>query len=118
VPPVNPAWIAALVALITLVLAIIGWTGRTLWHIFRRADQFLEDWNGIPADHRGHEERPGVLERLAQLERGLADVQAQVHLNSGHSLKDVVTRTEAAVANNTSQLTALKQVVDRLEGAP
>ena len=70
------------------------------------------------AEDRGHERRPGVMERLALLEHGLADVQSQVHLNSGHTLRDVVTRTEAAVTVNTEQLAAVKKIVDELKARP
>jgi hypothetical protein len=112
---VNPAWIAAICALTTIIFAVIGWVGRGSWRFLRKVWRFLEDWNGTPADSHGHEGRSGVMERLVLLEQGLADVQAQVHLNSGHSMKDAVARTEAAVSNNTAQLTALKLVVDKLQ---
>ena len=92
----NPAWVAALVALVTLVLAVLGWVFRVIWRAFKRTDQFLEDWNGAAGD-RAHEARPGVMERLVQLEHSMTDIQGQVHLNSGHSMRDEVQRIEAAV---------------------
>jgi hypothetical protein len=105
----DPAWIVALTALAGVLAGLLTWVGRTTWRVFRKTDQFLEDWNGIPAD-RGHEARAGVMERLARLEHQVNDVQAQVHLNSGHSLRDVVTRTEEAVGRLES---SVKQIKDR-----
>jgi hypothetical protein len=93
---VDPAWVAALAALSGVVLGLVGYAVRGTWRAFRRGDQFLEDWNGIRADG-GHEGRAGVMERLSRLEHNMADVQSQVHLNSGHSMRDEVQRIEAAV---------------------
>lgn len=107
--PVNAAWVTAVVALMSILAALIGWSVRGAWRTFRRADRFLEDWNGVPADE-GHSPRPGVMERLVRLERQMTDVQEQVHLNSGHSLKDAVTRTEHAVRR-------LEASVDQLRGS-
>lgn len=45
---------------------------------------FLEDWNGEPA-RKGVPARPGVMERLANVEKELT-------LNGGRSLKDTVVR--------------------------
>lgn len=113
---VNPAWVAAVGSFAGVVVGILVWAFRRLLRVFRKADQFLEDWNGVVGDP-GHPGRAGVMERLAMLEHRVNDIQSQVHLNSGHSLKDVVTRTEAAVANNTDQLNAVKRVVDDLKGS-
>ncbi len=111
----NPAWIAAICALVTVVFAVLGWAGRRSWNFFKRVWQFLEDWNGTPADNRGHQGQPGVMERLSVLENqvhlnsaSMAGISEQVHLNSGHSLKDVVTRTEAAVGALTASVNELK----------
>ncbi len=109
-PPVNPAWVGALAALITLCLAVFGWLGRRLWRGFRMVYLFLQDWNGVPADSRGHEARPGIMARLTLLEHNLTDVQGQVHLNGGGSLRDEVSRNTAAVG-------ALCGKVDRLHAA-
>lgn len=112
----NPAWVAALAALAGVLLGVLTWWARVLWHGFRRADQFLEDWNGVSAD-KGHQARPGVMERLARLENRVNDVQSQVHLNSGHSLRDVVTRTEDAVGQLQGQVRELKEAVDAMRPA-
>ncbi len=112
----NPAWVAAVGSFAGVVIGIMVWVFRRLLRVFRKADQFLEDWNGVGGDP-GHPGRPGVMERLAQLEHRVNDIQGQVHLNSGHSLRDVVARTEVAVSNNTSQLEALKQKVNELKNS-
>ena len=113
----NPAWVSALCAL-TLILAGVGaWLLRALWRLFQKTEAFLEDWNGIPADP-GHERHPGVMERLAQLEHGMTDIRGEVHLNSGHSLRDEVQRTEAAVGELTSKLDKVEVAVNELKARP
>jgi hypothetical protein len=111
---VNPAWIAAIGSLAGIVLGLVVWIARSSWRLFRRTDQFLEDWNGVPAD-TGHEIRPGVLQRLAQLEHQMTDVQGQVHLNSGHSLRDEVQRTETTVSVLQGQVGQLQGQVSDLQ---
>lgn len=110
----NPAWIAAIGSLAGIVLGMLVWIGRSGWRMFRRTDQFLEDWNGVAADS-GHALRPGVLQRLSQLEVSMTDVQAQVHLNGGGSLRDEVQRTEATVGQLQDQMGALKGQVSDLQ---
>lgn len=111
----DPAWIAALCALVGLVFGTLAWLGRGSWRFFRKTDQFLEDWNGVLADNRGHEGHPGVMQRLAQLEHQMTDVQAQVHLNSGHTLRDEVQRTEATVGQLQGQVLSLQGQVSNLQ---
>lgn len=113
----NPAWVAALAALVTLVLTVVAWTARTFWRAVKKADRFLEDWNGVPGDN-AHELRPGVMQRLVQLEHAMTDVLGQVHLNSGHSLRDEIQRTEAAVDTLTGKVDNLQDSVDELKKHP
>lgn len=115
----NPAWIAAIGSLAGIVLGMMVWLGRSGWRLFRRTDQFLEDWNGVAGDS-AHPLRPGVLQRLAQLEISMIDVQAQVHMNGGGSLRDEIKRTEATVgqiqgqvSNLAGQVSDLQATVDR-----
>jgi hypothetical protein len=114
---VNPAWVAALVAFAGLILGVLGWLLRGVWRLFRRGDQFLEDWNGIAADP-GHERRPGVMERLVRLEHNMADIQEQVHLNSGHSMRDEVQQIKATVETLVRSLADVKRTVDELKARP
>jgi hypothetical protein len=104
----DPGWILAAIALVGLVSGIMAWFTRGTWRTFRKADQFLEDWNGRPASP-GHEREPGVMERLAALEGSVADnthrldgqdvvlaqIKAELTYNSGHSIKDMVRNIQA-----------------------
>lgn len=110
----NPAWIAAIGSLAGIVLGMLVWIGRSGWRMFRRTDQFLEDWNGVAADS-GHPLRPGVLQRLSALEISMTDVQAQVHMNGGGSLRDEVKRTEANVGQIQGQMDTLQEQVSDLQ---
>jgi hypothetical protein len=92
----DPGWVTAVIALVSVVTGLAVWLGRMGWKLGRRTWQFIADWEGEPASP-GHPAQPGVLERLGKLEDGIAGISMQVHLNSGHSMKDVVSRTEAAV---------------------
>lgn len=111
----NPVWIGSLVALLTLVLAILGWLGRRAWNGFRLVYLFLQDWNGTAGDNRGHEARPGIMERLVRLEHSLADVQGQVHLNGGGSLRDEVQENTRVIAALSDQVGDVKRTVDELK---
>lgn len=102
----DPGWVTAAIALATVLVAVLAWMARWAWKLGRKAWQFIADWEGIPAMH-GRPARPGVIERLEKLEATTIGISEQVHLNSGHSLKDVVIRTEVAVGE-------LKQSVDAL----
>lgn len=121
----NPAWLAALVALVGIVGGFVLWASRNTWRAFTKVNQFLEDWNGAPGDSRGHSSRPGVMERIAKQEELMTDVQAQVHTNGGESLKDAVNRTEAAADENgrkiselSDQMTNLHVAVEVLKARP
>jgi hypothetical protein len=99
----NPAWVSAVVALSVAIAALLIWLTRILWRVYQKMDSFLEDWNGSPATP-GHPARPGVMERLVDLEtttcsyrdrfdsqdHELAAIKSEVTYNSGHSLKDTV----------------------------
>jgi hypothetical protein len=114
---VNPAWVAAIVALAGIVLTSVGWTARKVWRAFRTIEEFREDWKGVPADPN-HAARPGVLQRMNALEVTVTDIQGQVHLNSGHSMRDEVQRIEAAVDTLTVTVNDVQQTVDVLKARP
>lgn len=111
----DPAWIVAAISLITLVSGLIIWITRSAWILARRFWSFVEDWEGSPAQH-GRAIRPGVLERLGVLERSVSGISEQVNLNSGHSLKDSVKRTEIAVGDLKSGMDRLNTRMDKLTG--
>jgi hypothetical protein len=58
-----------------------------LWTLFRRTQQFLEDWFGEP-ERPGQKARPGAMARLAQLET-----------NGGTSMRDAIARIERKVTD-------------------
>ena len=102
----DPGWVLAAVSIATVLTGLLAWLARWAWRLGRRTWQFMSDWEGEPVTP-GHEHRPGVMERLQKLEITTMDISAQVHLNSGHSLRDTVQRTEDAVAG-------LRRSVDEL----
>ena len=65
-----------------------------VWRGFHRWQLFLDDWFGEAPRH-GQKERPGAMERLAQLEN-----------NGGASLKDTVDRIESQVLDVGAQVLA------------
>lgn len=111
----NPIWIGAFGSFAGVIVGFLVWAGRRSWNFLRLIYQFLTDWNGTPADTRGHEARPGVMQRLGQLEHNMLDVQGQVHMNGGGSLRDEVKRTEAAVETLTDKVNDLADSVDELK---
>lgn len=113
----DPAWIAASCALIGLLIGGAAWGLRHGFAFISTVSSFLTDWNGHPGD-AGHQPRPGVLERIVRVENSLIDVQAQVHMNGGGSLRDEIKRTEANVAAITDQVTAVQATVDELKSRP
>jgi len=67
---------------------------------------------------RGRPARLGVLERLGKVQDNIIGISQQVHLNSGQSMKDVVTRTEAAVADVKQDLLNLSNSIRGGGGTP
>ncbi|MEU5094956.1 hypothetical protein [Streptomyces sp. NPDC020996] len=66
---------------------------RGVRRILTRVDEFVDDWNGVPA-RPGVPERPGVMTRLDGIEERLASVEHELHPNSGSSLRDAVDRVD------------------------
>lgn len=79
-------------------LSLIIGVGTAVWrvvrafsHITGRTGQFLDDWYG-EGSRPGVPARPGVMERLSNVEGYLRSVQHEVKANSGASLRDAVDR--------------------------
>lgn len=81
------------IAVIAGVIAVIGVIGRLVYRISRYLDHMscmLEAWEGTP-------ERPGVLERLDDIEDKIKDVQYHVKPNHGGSSIDAQNRQIAEI---------------------
>jgi hypothetical protein len=92
VPALDAAlvWGGALSLLVGIGTAI--WrVVRAVSHLTGRTGQFLDDWYG-EGERPGVPARPGVMERLSNVERYLRSVQHEVRPNSGASLRDAVDR--------------------------
>lgn len=77
------------------VLAGVGtllWRGaRGAARFGRRVDELVDDWMG-EQERPGVPGRPGVLERVSQIEARLGAVEHELYPNSGASLRDAVDR--------------------------
>lgn len=109
----DPGWIAAGLALATAVVTVVTWASRRVMTATRRFWMFIDDWSGEPSSP-GHAAQAGVMERLMNMETIVSGISHEVHLNSGQSVKDVVTRTEAAVADLQVDVTDLRTQVTEL----
>ncbi|MFC8466020.1 hypothetical protein [Streptomyces sp. NPDC057250] len=70
--------------------------GGGLWRVvrgilrtIRRADQFMDDWYG-EEPRGGVPGRPGVMQRVGEIEVRLDGVVHELHPNGGGSLRDAV----------------------------
>lgn len=99
-----PQWIASLnvgqVALyvggVLLVIGLIAKAWKTIRPVWVGVQNFLEDWRGEPA-RDGVPGRDGVMKRLATIEddgaatkKRVADIEHELHPNSGASFRDQV----------------------------
>ncbi|WP_160051301.1 hypothetical protein [Nocardiopsis sp. FR26] len=100
-------WIGGVAALITGITVITVGARKAavnLVRFVRRTVHLVDDLVGEP-ERPGVEGRPGVMERLAQIEDRLSDVEHEVKHNNGTSLKDSAKRTEDTV----------KELADRVD---
>lgn len=91
--------VIGLVAGTALMVTVLAKT----WRLFGRVKDLLDDLAGEP-ERPGVPARPALMQRVATIERGLADVHHQTHPNSGSSIKDTVNRTESKVNELSGQL--------------
>lgn len=108
----DPAWVAALVALVVAVCAAIGWGLRWAWRILRRVVHFLDDYAGQPAID-GRPAVPGFMARLASVEQSLAHVVTETTPNGGGSMRDMVSKTAADVATIKTEQAAVRARLER-----
>jgi hypothetical protein len=69
---------------------------RSVARMARAVEELREDWQGEPG-RPGVPRRPGVMERLSGIELRLANVEHELHPNSGQSLRDALDRVERSV---------------------
>lgn len=113
----DPGWFAAAAAMAIAVGGLAAWSARWAWRIARRVVHFLDDYAGVPA-RDGMAARPGFMARLASVEQMLAQVVAETTPNGGQSLRDVVHRTAADVAEIKYEQTAMKEQIEDLTRTP
>jgi len=118
---VNPAWITALLALVTAVATVLTIMVRIVWKLGVRVVHFLDDYAGTP-ERLGEPARPGFMVRLGKLEGMVTMLLAETRPNGGTSLRDVVHKTADDVAevrhqveNINGQITDLGQRVTHVE---
>lgn len=85
-PLVILAMIAAIGGMFIAVMRPIRKRGKEL-------DLFLRDWKG-EAERPGVERRPGVMERLSNLDTQVEVIHTEVNFNHGGSIKDAVNRMD------------------------
>lgn len=110
----DAGWVAALTALSVASGALLLWLGRHMWRLFRRTVHFLDDFFGQP-ERDGLPAVPGLMARLGSVEKLTADIAAELHPNSGHSLRDVVHRTASDVADIKSEQARLRAQVKAMQ---
>lgn len=102
-----PLWLEQLT--VGEVIGLVAGLGLALtvlaksWRLFGRVKDVFDDLAGEPS-RPGVPARPSLMERVATMEQGLAEVHHQTHPNSGGSIKDTVNRTEAKVTELSEQL--------------
>lgn len=110
----DPAWLTAAIALVAAVFGAVAWAVRWAWRILRRITHFLDDYAGQPA-RDGMPARPGFMARLASAEEALAHVVAETKPNHGQSLRDMVVRTAADVAEIKTEQAAVRTRLELLQ---
>lgn len=79
---IDPGWVAVGLTLLALVGAFLRW----VWPILRRVGHLADDLLGEPA-RPGVQRRPGLVERVANIE-------TELRPNHGGSLRDAVDRVD------------------------
>jgi hypothetical protein len=96
-PGLDPAWITAALALGAAVCGCVAFCVRWSWRLLMRVVRLLDDYFGEPG-REGVPARPGVMARLASVEKSLEHVVQETSPNHGKSIRDLVIRTADDVA--------------------
>lgn len=91
--------------------------GKWMFGTLRKVNDFLEDWRGEDA-RPGYPGRPGVLQRLVDLEDKVRVIEHEAVPNSGSSMKDQLNRIDAAVRSVPELASRLAALETRVPSLP
>lgn len=111
---ISSGTILATCTVLTLVAGFAVFTGSRLLKVIKRTMRFLDDWNGEP-QRDGVKPRPGVMARLGSVEDIVTAVQAELTLNGGSSMHDVVVATAKDVVTVKEDVARLSSRVELFE---
>ncbi|MEU9972359.1 hypothetical protein [Streptomyces sp. NPDC051014] len=86
------AWLAIGVSGLAICAGIAA-LARWMRKIARSFADFMDDWHGEPG-RPGVPARPGVMERLSQIDHRVGVVEHELHPNSGASVRDALDRVD------------------------
>lgn len=101
------ATVAGVAGVISSVTVIVVACVAVWRRVLRPLAVLAEDWIGEP-ERRGPSgvvvaaARPGVMERLAELERQMSAIHKEMHPNGGSSLRDAVNKLLAESATRSA----------------
>jgi hypothetical protein len=104
-------FVTLIAALWSMLKDVIGPHAKRKKEYQVKLHQMVDDWVGEPA-RPGFGSVPGVAERVQHLESDVSLIKHEVQFNSGTSIKDAVTRTDATVAELKPQVAELRHKVD------
>ncbi len=102
------------VVLLLAAVAVAAWRAAArAWPVARRVVHLVDDLTGEPA-RPGVDARPGVMERLRQLDDATTEhgrVLAELLPNGGGTIKDTVDRIDARTEQLAQRVEAVERVV-------
>ena len=104
----------ACAAIIAALLALGSWAWRTARRMHCRITNFLDDWSGEAA-RPGVHSRPGVMERLADVDSRIERVEQQLVTNGGASMRDAVDRIEDHLGTQLGSVCVNFKPIERIE---
>ena len=107
----DPTWLAAGTAVAAIAAAAYK-PLQLAWRLLRDTHEFLGEWRGTSA-HNGLEATPGVVARLAALEKLGEKLVAETQPNGGNSLRDIVHRTALDVADVKDEQARLRTQIEK-----
>lgn len=102
------AWVLGLSVVVGAVTVIVRQLLLPIHRGFLKLQDFLEEWKGEPA-RPGYAARPGVMQRLEQVEADMARVASEIRSNGGSSMKDAIARVETHLEELAARDEVIKQ---------